>query len=81
MQPRVFARTGVLVDSEIASEKTGSVINGGLGDGPPSRDRTKRQPTVRLGKTASLTAITLLSVGLWVVIWTAAGSLAAVWLR
>ena len=82
MQPRVLARSGeVPVDSEIASEQTCSDINRGLGHRPSSRDRAERQARVRLSRIASVTAITLFSVGLWAGIWVAASSLAAVWLR
>jgi hypothetical protein len=81
-QQRVLARSGeVPVDSEIASERTYSVINRGLGHQPSLRDRAEWQATVRLSRIASLTLITLLSVGLWAAIWVAASSLAAVWLR
>jgi len=82
MQPRVLARRGeVLVDSEIASEQTCSAINRELGHRPSERDRVARQAVVRLSRMASLTAITLFSVGLWVAIWATISSLAAVWLR
>jgi hypothetical protein len=82
MQPRVLARRGeVRVDSEIASEEAYSVSYRRLGHRPSSRDPVERQATVRLSRMASLTAITLLSVGLWAAIWVAARSVAAVWLR
>ena len=82
MQPRVLVRKGeVPVDSEIASEQTYSFINQGLGDRPSSRNRAERQARVRLSRIASVTAITLFSVGLWAAIWAAARSLAAVWLQ
>ena len=69
------------MDSEIASEQNFSAINGGLAHRPSSHDRAERQATVRLSRIASLTAITLLSVGLWAAIWVTASSVAAVWLR
>jgi hypothetical protein len=69
------------VDSESASEQTYSVINRGLGEGPSSRDRAKRQAAVRLSTMASMTAIALFSAGLWAAIWAAASSLTAVWLK
>ena len=69
------------MDSESASEQTYSVINRGLGDGPSSRDRAERQAAIRLSRMASMTAIALFSAGLWAAIWTAASSLAAVWLN
>jgi hypothetical protein len=69
------------VDREIMSEQTFSVIDRTLGPRPSSRDRAERQATVQLSKIASLTTITLLSVGLWAAIWAAANSVAAVWLR
>jgi hypothetical protein len=71
----------VPVDSEFASEQTYSVIDRGLGHRPSSRDRAERRAKVRLSRVASLTAITLLSGGLWAAIWAAASSVAAVWLR
>ena len=71
----------VPVDSEIASEQTCSAINRELGHRPSERDRVARQAVVRLSRMASLTAITLFSVGLWVAIWATISSLAAVWLR
>jgi hypothetical protein len=72
---------GGQVDSEIASEQTYSVIFRGLGDRPSLADRAERQAAVRLSTIASLTAITLLSIGLWAGIWVAASTVAAVWPR
>jgi hypothetical protein len=70
----------VPVDSEIASEQTYSVIDRGLVSDHLG-ELVARQVVVRLSRMASLTAITLLSVGLWAAIWVVASSLAAVWLR
>jgi hypothetical protein len=72
---------GVRVDREIVSEKTYSVGHRTLGQRPPSRNPAERRATVRLSKMASLSTITLLSVGLWAAIWVAANSVAGVWLR
>jgi hypothetical protein len=69
------------VDRAIVSEKTYSVSHRTLGQRPPSRNPAKRQATIRLSKMASLSTITLLSVGLWAAIWVAANSVAGVWLR
>jgi hypothetical protein len=69
------------VDREIASEQTYSVIHRILGQRPSSRNPVERQATARLGKIASLSTITLLSVGLWAAIWAATNSVAGVWLR
>ena len=81
-QRRVLTRRGeVSVDSEIASEQTHSVIFGGPGHRPSLRDRAERPAAVRLSEIASLTAITLLSIGLWAGIWVAAATVAAVWPR
>ena len=66
------------MDSEIASEQTYSVINRGPGHRPASRDRAEGKLTLRVSRMASLTAIALLSVGLWAAIWAATSSLVAV---
>jgi hypothetical protein len=71
----------VPVDSEIASEQTYSGIDRGVGHRPSWRELVAGQAVIRLSRIASLTVITLLSVGLWALIWVAASSLAAVWLR
>ena len=52
-----------------------------VGHRPSWRELVARQAVIRLSGIASLTVITLLSVGLWALIWVAASSLAAVWLR
>lgn len=69
------------MSSEIASEQTYSVIYRTLDHRPSSCDPAEGQATVQLSKVASLTAITLLSGGLWAAIWAAASSVSAVWLR
>jgi hypothetical protein len=69
------------VDRKIVSVQTYSVIHRAPGQRPSSRNPAERQVTVRLSKIASLSTITLLSVGLWAAIWAAANSVAGVWLR
>ena len=71
----------VPVDSEIASEQTYSVIHRARGHRPSSHDRVERQAKIRPSRMASLTAITLLSIGLWAAIWAAVSSVAEVWPR
>jgi hypothetical protein len=69
------------MESDIVSDQAYSTTNRGLDQRPSSRDRVARESALRLRRITSLTAITLLSVGLWAAIWAAASSLTAVWLR
>lgn len=81
MQPRALARRGVPVDSEILSEQSYSVISRLAEQRPLSSDLAGLQPTAQLSRAASLTVITLLSVGLWAAIWAVVTAVAALWPR
>jgi len=81
MQPRAAGPQGVPVESEIASEQAYSVISPSAEHRPSVGDRAGLQATAQLSGSASLVAITLLSIGLWVAIWAVVSSVAAVWPR
>ena len=81
MQPRALARRGVPVDGQIPSEQSYSVISRLAEQRPLSSDLAGLQPAAQLSRVASLTVITLLSVGLWAAIWAVVSSMAALWPR
>ena len=69
------------MESEIASEQAYSVISPSAEHRPSVRDQTGPLAPDRLSGSASLAAITLLSIGLWAAIWVIVSSVAAVWPR
>jgi len=69
MQPRAAGPQEIPVESEIASEQAYSVISPSAEHRPSVGDRAGLQATAQLSGSASLVAITLLSIGLWVAIW------------
>ena len=66
-------------ESDIASGRAYSVIFRPAEHRTSSRDRAGLLAIPRLRRVASLTAIMLLSVGLWATIWAIVSSVAAVW--
>jgi hypothetical protein len=82
MQPLAIARREEgPVDSEIASERSYSVGDRGLRCRMLPLDRSAGRAEFRLSRGSSLIVISLLSIGLWAVVWAAVGSVAGLWLR